>query len=191
MDNGIMKTLNEYIKESLLDDEEVLIEKTKEIAKNPFSRLYNLRPEDWENNEKLLLEIIRVLEMPKTVYTHSVTRTGNSSSEEPFKPECLGVESFLFNKPGHPQRYNQRWLYITYDMLKHRDPSKKSLNPYKLIEISIIGENNEYKNKNFLHDGRIFVKIYSKIDVKTIFGSISPITKLFKKWNKSYGVMIQ
>jgi hypothetical protein len=78
-----MKTLYE----SILDDEEVLIRKTKEIAQNPFSRLYNLRPEDWENNEKLLLEIIRVLEMPETVYTHGVTRTGNSSSEEPFKPE--------------------------------------------------------------------------------------------------------
>jgi hypothetical protein len=181
-----MKTLYE----SILDDEEVLIEKTREIAKNPFSRLYNLRPEDWLD-EKLLLEIIRVLEMPETVYTHSVTRTGNSSSEERFKPECLGVESFLFNKPGHPRRYNERWLCITYDMLKHRDPSKKSLNPYKLVEIMILGEGDEYENKNFLHDGRIFVKIYSKIDVKTIFGSISSITKLFKKWNKSYGVMIQ
>jgi hypothetical protein len=180
-----MKTLYE----SILDDEEVLIRKTKEIAQNPFSRLYNLRPEDWDN-EEILLEIIRTLEMPKTVYTHSVTRTGNSSSEEPFKPECLGVESFLFNKPGHPRRYNERWLYITYDMLKHRDLGKKSLNPHKLIEIGIISENNEYENKNFLHNGRIYVKIYSKIDVKTIFGSISPITKLFKKWNKSYGVMI-
>lgn len=175
--------------ESILDDEEVLIRKTKEIAQNPFSRLYNLRPEDWDN-EEILLEIIRTLEMPKTVYTHSVTRTGNSSSEEPFKPECLGVESHLFNKPGLYRHYNERWLYITYDLLKHRDPSKKSLRPYKLIEIMVLGENDGYENKNFLHDGSIYVKIYSKIDVKSLFGSISPITKLFKKWNKSYGVMI-
>ena len=180
-----MKTLYE----SILDDEEVLIEKTREIAKNPFSRLYNLRPEDWLN-EKLLLEIIRTLEMPKILNIQSMTRTGISSSEEPFKPECLGVESFLFNKPGHPRRYNERWLYITYDMLKHRDPSKKSLNPHKLIEIMVISENNGYENKNFLHDGRIYVKLYSKSDVTSIFNSISPITKLFKKWNKSYGVMI-
>lgn len=180
-----MKTLYE----SILDDEEVLIRKTKEIAQNPFSRLYNLRPEDWDN-EEILLEIIRTLEMPKTVFTHSVTRTGNSSSEEPFKPECLGVESFIFNKSGRPRLDNKRWLYVTYDMLKHRDPSKKSLNPYKLLEIMILGDNDEYENKNFLHDGRIYVKIYSKIDVKSLFNSTSPITKLLKKWNKSYGVMI-
>lgn len=186
-----MKTLNEYIKESLLDDEEVLIGKAKEIAKNPFSRLYNLKPEDWENNEELLLEIIHTLEMPKTVNIKSVTRTGISRSEEPFKPECLGVESFLFNKPGHPQRYNERWLYITYDTLKHRDPSKKSRFPHKLIEIKIISENNKYENENFLHDGRIYVKLYSKSDVTNIFDSITPITKLLKKWNKSYGVLIQ
>lgn len=175
--------------ESILDDEEVLIRKTKEIARNPFSRLYSLRPEDW-TNEEILLEIIRTLEMPKTVNIQHQTRNGYSSSEEPFKPECLGVESFLFNKPGHHRRYNERWLYITYDMLKHRDPSKKSLNPHKLIEITVISENNEYENKDFLYDGRIYVKLYSKSDVTGIFGSISPITKLFKKWNKSYGVMI-
>lgn len=173
--------------ESILDDEEVLIGKAKEIAQNPFSRLYNLRPEDW-NNEELLLEIIRTLEMPKTVNTPRVTRTGLSRSEEPFKPECLGVESFLFNKPG---RYNDRCLYITYDLLKHRDPSKKSRNPHKLIEIQVISEDNKYENKNFLHNGHIYVKLYSKIDVTSLFGSISPITKLFKKWNKSYGVLIQ
>lgn len=34
MDNGIMKTLNEYIKESLLDDEEVLISNIKSNIKN-------------------------------------------------------------------------------------------------------------------------------------------------------------
>lgn len=175
--------------ESILDDEEILIRSTKEIAQNPFSRLYNLRPEDW-NNEEILLEIIRTLEMPETVNTHSVTRTGNLSSKEPFNPECLGVESFIFNKPGQPRLYNKRWLHVTYDMLKHRDPSKKTLNPHKLFEIMILGEGDEYENKNFLHDGRISVELYSRIDVKSLFGSISPITKLFKKWNKSYGVMI-
>lgn len=180
-----MKTLYE----SILDDEDVLIEKTKEIAKNPFSRLYNLRPEDW-NNEELLLEIIRTLEMPKTVNIHRPIRNGYSSSEEPFKLECLGVEPHLFNKSGHFRQYNERWLYITYDTLKHRDSSKKSLNPHKLIEIMVLGENDEYENKNFLHDGRIYVKSYSKSDVTSLFGSISSITKLFKKWNKSYRVMI-
>lgn len=178
-----------HLYESILDDEDVLIGKVKEIAQNPFSRLYNLKPEDWLN-EKLLLEIIRNIEMPKTVIAQRITRTGISSSEEPFKPECLGVESFLFNKPGHPRRYNERWLYITYDMLKHKDPSKKSLNPHKLIEIKIISENNEYENKNFLHDGRILVKLYLKSDIKSMFDSITPITKLFKKWTKLYGVMI-
>lgn len=181
-----MKTLYE----SILDDEEVLIRKTKEIAQNPFSRLYNLRPEDW-NNEEILLEIIRTLEMPKTVNVQRPTRNGYSTLEEPFKPECLGVESFIFNKPGLPRQDNKRWLYVTYDTLKHRDPSKKTLTPYNLFEIMILGDGDEYKNNNFLHDGRIFVKIYSKIDVKSLLGSISPITKLFKKWNKLYGVMLQ
>jgi hypothetical protein len=173
--------------ESILDDEDVLIGKAKEIAQNPFSRLYNLRPEDWLNKE-LLLEIIRTIEMPKTVNIKSIAKNGNP--EEPFKPECLGVNSFLFNRPGFPRRYNERWLIITYDLVKHRDPSQKSFNPHNLIMIKVISENNEYENKNFLHDGRIYVKLYTKPDVTSIFGSISPITKLFKKWNKSYGVMI-
>ena len=180
-----MKTLYE----SILDDEDILVKDTKEHYNNPFSILYNLRPEDWLN-KKLLLEIIHTIKMPKTVNIQYPSRNGYSSLEEPFKPECLGVESFLFNNPGHSRRYNERWLYITYDMFKHRDPSKKSLTPHKLIEIKVISENNESENKNFLHDGRIYVKIYSKIDVKSLFGGISPITKLFKTWNKLYGIMI-
>ena len=103
---SIMKSLYE----SILDDEEVLIRKTKEIAQNPFSRLYNLKPEEW-NNEEILLEIIRTLEMPETVNIQLQTRNGYSGSKEPFNPECLGVESFIFNKPGHFRQYNKKVTY--------------------------------------------------------------------------------
>ena len=37
-----MKTLNDYIKESILDDEDVLMNKAEEDSKNPFIVIGNL-----------------------------------------------------------------------------------------------------------------------------------------------------
>lgn len=53
-----MKTLNDYIKESILDDEEVLIEKTKEITKNCLVCLKQLFRT--QNNEEKILNYLNL-----------------------------------------------------------------------------------------------------------------------------------
>ena len=42
-----MKTLNDYIKESLLDDEDVLIGKAKEISKNWLLTVKNMLEQEY------------------------------------------------------------------------------------------------------------------------------------------------
>jgi hypothetical protein len=66
-----MKTLNDYIKESILDDEDVLIRNVKKDSKNPFTLLDILLNQHSENlsaiPEKMINEIVELLKLPKTM----------------------------------------------------------------------------------------------------------------------------
>lgn len=66
-----MKTLNNYIRESILDDEDVLIRNVKKDSKNPFALLNTLLNQHGENlnaiPEKMINEIVELLKLPKTM----------------------------------------------------------------------------------------------------------------------------
>ena len=66
-----MKTLNDYIKESILDDEDVLISDIKKDTKNPFILLdmllnqYDEKLNDIPENK--INEVVELLKLPKTM----------------------------------------------------------------------------------------------------------------------------
>lgn len=66
-----MKTLNDYIRESILDDEDVLVRNIKKYSKNPFALLDALLNQHSENlnaiPEKMINEIVELLKLPKTM----------------------------------------------------------------------------------------------------------------------------
>jgi hypothetical protein len=66
-----MKTLQDYINESILDDEDVLIGNVKKDSKNPFVLLDTLLNQHGENlnsiPEKMINEIVELLKLPKTM----------------------------------------------------------------------------------------------------------------------------
>lgn len=56
-----MKTLKQYIKESILDDEDIIYDKTEKLLKNPFGYFFRLTNENsnWSNNVKKFEDIIK------------------------------------------------------------------------------------------------------------------------------------
>lgn len=74
-----MKTINEYIRESLLDDEDVLVRNIKKNLKNPFVLLDALLNQYDENlnaiPEKKINEIVELLKLPKTMKIKPICST--------------------------------------------------------------------------------------------------------------------
>ena len=93
-----MKTLYE----SILDDDDILIGNIKKDTDNPFLLLSLLSEED-KNNEKIVLDIIKKLEFPKSVIT--------LGERTPFNKECLGVKIAV-------SKYGDYVCSITYDRNK-------------------------------------------------------------------------
>lgn len=59
-----MKTLNDYIKESILDDEEELIDRASKDANNPFLTLKNLLIENFKDKKNHTKEVERLIQKP-------------------------------------------------------------------------------------------------------------------------------
>lgn len=59
-----MKTLNDYIKESILDDEEELMNKASKDANNPFLTLKNLLIENVKDKKDYTKEVEKLIQKP-------------------------------------------------------------------------------------------------------------------------------
>ena len=165
-----MKTLYE----SILDDEDILIGNIKKDTDNPFLLLSLLSEED-KNNEKIVLDIIKKLEFPKSVIT--------LGERAPFNKECLGVKITITNWGEY---YN-----VTYDRnkeLKYTREYKENPYPNVILEINIIKREMSKKYPDFLMNGNIVVGYGYNIDMKEVFGGVTRVKQLLKKWEKKYKV---
>lgn len=165
-----MKTLYE----SILDDEDILIGNIKKDTDNPFLLLSLLSEED-KNNEKIVLDIIKKLEFPKSVIT--------LGERAPFNKECLGVKITITNWGEY---YN-----VTYDRnkeLKYTQGYKENPYPNIILEINISKREISKKNPDFLLNGNICVCLGYTIDMREVFGGVTPIKQLLKRWEKKYKV---
>jgi hypothetical protein len=164
-----MKTLYE----SILDDEDVLIGNSIKDTQNPFTILANLSDEDWYNQE-IVLDIVKQLEFPKYVL--------QNKEKIPFNKECLGV------KPSYPPSGAKGYM-VTYDrekILKDTPGYRKNWSPPIFLYIKIL--KNYSSDPNFLMNGKIITELGYTIDMKEVFGSVTPVKQLLKKWEKKYKV---
>ncbi len=165
-----MKTLYE----SILDDEDILIGSVKKDVDNPFQVL-TLLGENERNNNEIVLDIIKKLEFPKSVIT--------LGERAPFNKECLGVKIIK-------SKYGDYVYDITYDRnkeLKYTQGYKENPYPNVILEIFIRKETSK-EFPDFLMNGRIYTDLGYKIDMKEVFGSVTPVKQLLKKWEKKYKV---
>ena len=166
-----MKTLYE----SILDDEEVLIDNAIKDVKNPFQVLA-LLGENKLNNNEIALDIIKKLEFPKSVIT--------LGERTPFNKECLGVKLIK-------TKYEDYVYDVTYDRnkeLKYTREYKENPYPNVILEINIIKREMSKKYPDFLMNGNIVASYGYNIDMKEVFGSVTPVKQLLKKWEKKYKV---
>lgn len=160
--------------ESILDDEDVLISKTKKDIDNPFLLLSLLSEED-KNNEKIVLDIIKKLEFPKSVIT--------LGEHTPFNKECLGVK-ITITKFGD-------YIYdITYDRNKKIKYTEYKENHYPNIILVIYIRETSKKYPGFLLNGNMYTSLGYNIDTKEVFGSVTPVKQLLKRWEKKYKVRV-
>ena len=166
-----MKTLYE----SILDDEDVLIGSVKKDIDNPFQVL-TLLGENERNNNEMILDIIKKLEFPKSIIT--------LGERTPFNKECLGVKIIK-------SKYGDYVYDITYDRnkeLKYTQGYKENPYPNVILEINIIKREMLRKYPEFLLNGNICVGLGYTIDMKEVFGSVTPVKQLLKRWEKKYKV---
>jgi hypothetical protein len=166
-----MKTLYE----SILDDEDILIGSVKKDIDNPFLLLSLLSEED-KNNEEIVLDIIKKLEFPKSVIT--------LGERTPFNKECLGVKIII-------SKYGDYVYDITYDRnkeLKYTQEYKENPYPNIISEINIIKREMSKKYPDFLLNGNICVGLGYNIDMKEVFGGVTLVKQLLKRWEKKYKV---
>ena len=160
--------------ESILDDEDILIGNIKKDIDNPFQVLA-LLGENERNNNEIVLDIIKKLEFPKSVIT--------LGERTQFNKECLGVEITITNWGVN--------YGITYDRkkeLKYTQGYKENPYPNVILEINIIKREMLRKYPEFLLNGNICVGLGYTIDMKEVFGSVTPVKQLLKKWEKKYKV---
>lgn len=161
--------------ESILDDEDILIGNIKKDFDNPFQVLALLGENELNNNE-IVLDIIKKLEFPKFVIT--------LGERTPFNKECLGVKIIK-------SKYGDYVYDITYDRnkeLKYTQEYKENPYPNIILEINIIKREMSRKYPEFLLNGNICVGLGYTIDMKEVFGSVTPVRQLLKKWEKKYKV---
>lgn len=166
-----MKTLYE----SILDDDDILIGNIKKDIDNPFQVLALLGENELNNNE-IVLDIIKKLEFPKSVIT--------LGERTPFNKEYLGVKIII-------SKYGDYVYDITYDRnkeLKYTQGYKENPFPNIISEINIIKREMSKKYPDFLLNGNICVGLGYNIDMKEVFGSVTPVKQLLKKWEKKYKV---
>lgn len=166
-----MKTLYE----SILDDEDTLIGNSIKDSQNPFITLANLSDKDWCNKD-IVLDIIKQLEFPKYVL--------QNKEKIPFNKECLGVEPYIVS-PG------MNTCEITYDRqrtLKYTQGYKE--NKFPPIILYIKNFEVAKKGPDFLLGGKIMADLGYRLDVKEVFGSVTPLTSILNKWSKKYNIKI-
>lgn len=166
-----MKTLYE----SILDDEDVLIGNSIKDTRNPFTILANLSDEDW-CNEEIVLDIIKQLEFPKFVL--------QNKEKIPFNKECLGVRTYIIS-PG------MKMCEINYDRgrtLKYTPDYKENQFPSRIILIKTFEAGK--KRLDFSNDGKIIADFGYRLDMREVFGSITPVKNILKKWAKKYNIKV-
>ena len=166
-----MKTLYE----SILDDEGVLISNSIKDVHNPFIVLANLSDDDWCNEDEVL-DIIKRLDFPKYVL--------QNKEKIPFNKECLDVETYIVS-PG------KKICEINYDRkraLKYTPNYKENRFPSRILYIKTFEV--AKKGPDFLINSEIVVDLGYRLDVKEVFGSVTPLTSILKKWAKKYNVKI-
>jgi hypothetical protein len=164
-----MKTLYE----SILDDEDILTGSVKKDIDNPFLLLSLLSEED-KNNEEIVLDIIKQLEFPKYVL--------QNKEKIPFNKECLGVKTY--DSPSGANGY-----MVTYDrekILKDTPGYRKNWFPPIFLYIKIL--KNYSSDPNFLMNGKIITELGYNIDMREVFGGVTPVKQLLKRWEKKYKV---
>lgn len=162
-----MKTLYE----SILDDEGVLISNSIKDTQNPFIVLANLSDDDW-CNEDLVLDIIKQLDFPKY--------TLQNKEKIPFNKECLGVKNYI-NSSG------TKICDINYDRkraLKYTLDYKENRFPDFILYIKI------FEGPDFSISNKIIAGLGYKLDMRDVFGSITPLKNILKKWSKKYNIKI-
>ena len=157
-----MKTLYE----SILDNEDVLIGSVKKDIDNPFQVLALLGENESGNNE-MVLDIIKKLEFPKSVIT--------LGERTPFNKECLGVKIII-------TKFGDHVYDITYDRNKKlKYTEKENLYPNVILEINILNREMSKRYPEFLLNGNICVGLGYYIDMKEVFGSVTPVKQLLKR----------
>lgn len=159
--------------ESILDNEDVLISNSIKDIQNPFIVLTNLSDDDW-CNEDLVLDIIKQLDFPKYVL--------QNKEKIPFNKECLGVKTYIIS-PG------KKICEINYDnqrILKHTPGYKEKQFPSRILYITNfeIGK----MGPDFLMKDKIKTGLGYRLDMKEVFGSVTPLKSILNKWSKKYNI---
>jgi len=161
--------------ESILDDEEVLMNNSIKDSQNPFITLANLSDDDW-CNEEIVLGIIKQLEFPKYVL--------QDKEKIPFNKECLGVKPYIVS-PG----INVCEIIYDRNKILRGTPGYKE-NKFPPIILYIKTFEVAKKGPDFLLGGKIIADLGYRLDMKEVFGSVTPLTSILKKWSKKYNIKI-
>lgn len=130
-----MKTLNEYIKESILDDEDVLINNAKEDSKNPFIVIGNLitSSNDLSKDITTQQEIKKVIEKEIFKYLPKIFKNPQQMFIQYFK-EVVSIK--------WDSNSNVEFLSIRGGN-KDRKAAVYFLDPYYVDQLKIYGFNDE------------------------------------------------
>ena len=159
--------------ESILNDEEVLISNSIKDTQNPFITLANLSDDDWYN-EGLVLDIIKQLDFPKYVLQDKV--------KVPFNKECLRVKTYIVS-PGI------NICEINYDrnkILRGTPGYKENQFPSRILYIKKVSK----KGPDLSTGDNIVADLGYKLDMREVFGSITPLKNILKKWSKKYNIKL-
>ena len=161
--------------ESILDDEEVLIGNSIKDTQNPFTILANLSDEDWCNQE-IVLDIIKQLEFPKHVLYNK--------EKTPFNKECLGVKTYIISSGTRICEIN----YARERILKYSPDYKEIQFPSRIILIKTfeVGK----KSLGFTPSNKIIADLGYRLDMREVFGSVTPVKNILKKWAKKYDIKL-
>jgi hypothetical protein len=153
-----MKTLYE----SILDDEEVLIDNLKKDINNPFNILMNLNEEDCQNRS-IVLKILRDIEYVKQV-------------DKNYLSLRIDIDRFSGNKVI-------RNYYLGYPVYP---PDMRDICPICRIRVFITNDGREIEISSPKH----YTSPRDQDKLKQVFGSASLITNWIKKVSKKYKIEV-
>ena len=102
----------------------------------------------------------------------------------PFNKECLGVKTYIVS-PG------RNICEINYDRqrtLKYTPGYKENRFPPIILYIKTFEV--AKKGPDFLMGGKIIADLGYRLDMREVFGSVTPLTSILKKWSKKYNIKI-